>query len=210
MHPLEKYREIQNKHGPNWCFFAAKFFAGKITGLFHPARHTQDFINSSWYKKHKERTKVFYSWAKPFKANRKYFNDHVIRPAILLPQAGLAKIPPTKKVAQFEMFRSTSKAQSLLGHNIPVVAAVDLKHANTGGWGGQDHYVTIVRGASKGVWIVDPWGVASRFSIVKHPTGSLLKKVTVDMNAGMTTLPPNRPFYGYFCDVGGPGYKRTL
>lgn len=210
MHPLEVYREIQNVHGPNWCFFASKFFAGKLIGLFDQKKHTQDFVNSKWYRSHKTKSAVFDSWAKPFQNNRQYFNTQVIRPAVQLSEAGIAKAVPTKLAVEFEMTHNVTLAESLLRSNVPVVAAVDLQHANTGGWGGQDHYGVLIRGSQSELWFVDPWGPAGRGSIAKLSTTTLRKPATIRLNAGVTTIPCRRAFFGYYREVSGTGIRRTL
>lgn len=43
---LNSLREVQGVTGPNYCLASAKFFSGKLVGLYGETKHLYDFLRS--------------------------------------------------------------------------------------------------------------------------------------------------------------------
>jgi hypothetical protein len=195
---LNAIREVQKITGPDYCFASAKFFAGKLIGLFRPQAKLYDLFHSQWGRK-TNHGDLCAAWGLFRGADD--FNKRVL-PAALSKEGGVvAPMLPTYRPVEFVPFKNGAlAANSLLKSGVPVVAGVDLP----GGYQ-RDHFITLVMDGNHDLWAVDSWDASTAYSAVNLGSEiDLTKPVKVQMNADMTTVPCPKPWFGYYREK-GPG-----
>jgi len=196
-------REVQKLHGPNYCLGAAKFFCGKVSGLFDETKHLNDFINSPWARKHRG-INLTAAWGL-FKGGSD-FNSKVL-PAAVNDATGNVKASGTTKMdVEFHHFGgNTTLADSLLKSGVALVVGVDMP-----GGSRRDHFVSVVQDGAKRMWVVDPWGDWIDFALAELPSDfTFTKPVKVDLNVAedvstvakeLTTVPCTPTWTGFYRD----------
>jgi hypothetical protein len=190
---LNAIREIQKITGPDYCFASAKFFVGKLIGLYRPHAKLYDMFHSQWGRK-AGFGELCAAWGLFRGAND--FNKRVL-PASLRKEAGVvsATLPFINRPIEFVQFKNGAlAANSLLKSGVPVVAGVDLPEGSQ-----RDHFITLVMDGNHNLWAVDSWDPSTAYSAVNlGPEIDLTKPVKVQMNADMTTIPCPKPWFGYY------------
>ena len=194
---LNAIREKQGHNGPNYCLGAAKFFIGKLVGIFDEKKHLNDFINSQWSRTAGKHIDLKAAWG--LFQGAKDFNAKVLPAAISDASANVkASGPPVGTSVEFHSFKGGAvTADALLLGKVPLVIGVDL----LGGYA-RDHFISILRDQQNNVWVVDSWGVKDSYAVAQLAADfSFTKPVKADLNAGMTTIPCPTPWIGYYRDT---------
>jgi hypothetical protein len=198
---LEKMREIQaynwpdaptpSATAPDFCIAAARFLVGKLVGLFPADRHLNTFLRSGDAKSLSQdvgEAKLKADWGRLSTLDE--FNEKV------LPQA-ISWGGKRKRSGDVEFVNKWVTAEfgdKLLAQGVPLVVGVSLFGTRT-----CDHYIAVVADKAGTLWAVDSWGEAGDGSVVELPSGSTFTKpIKADMNAGSTTIPCLKPFFGFF------------
>ena len=192
---LNAIREVQAVTGPNFCLASAKFFCGKLVGLFDGSKHLNDFLSSRWAVR-QDRARLKAAWG--LFAGARDFNTRVLKAAVEEADANVkAPGPPVARSVEFVSGLSDATlGDQLLAQRVPIVIGVDLP----GGYA-RDHFIALVAEASGALWAVDSWDASTYASAVQLPAGTTLaRKTTVEMNAGSTTIPCRPLWFGYYRD----------
>src|SRR6266850_3483380 len=217
---LEKMREIQARGqsfspalpspgatAPDFCLAASRFMVGKLVGLYPPSRHLNDFLKSSEASAKKvglDRVAVRFAFgvlgapkSRPDLAPLKDFNRKVLPASIKWGRTGQGPdgeaIAPGDVEFTYEQ-GDPANGDKLLAQRVPLVVGVSLDAS-----GSRDHFIALAPDSTGDIWAIDPWDSSTFASVVKLPAGTtLVKGVTVSMNAGRTVIPCKKPFVGYF------------
>lgn len=198
---LKQLRVNQNGDNPNFCLGAAKFFAGKLIGLFGVGTDWNMFMNSNWAKKHGGRAAMTTAWG--LFRGEKFFNSVVLPAAMGDASAGVALgegLPRWKNIEFHHNIGAPGLADALLRGRVPLVVGVNLY-----GGGGRDHFITLLRDRSMKVWAVDSWGTKSESdaqAVAQLPMDfSFSNPVKADLSASKDTMVPSAQLWiGYYRD----------
>lgn len=193
---LKAIREIQGKTGPNYCLGSAKFFIGKLLGLFDENKHWNDFMSSAWARKNGSHREMIEAWGR-FRG-KKFFNSKVLPAAISNPTANVnGKAGIDGSTVEFHDFQGNAPlADALLAARVPLVIGVDYA-----GGSSRDHFISIVKDRTRRIWVIDSWGESDNYATAELPADfSFSKPVQADLNVaeGLTTVPCPRPWIGYY------------
>jgi hypothetical protein len=223
---LQAEKEVQNwgksfgiptpdATSPNMCIAASKFLVARLAGLFpESAGHLNDFLSSRQAKALApgiglEAHKAL--WGDPshaFDADVVSRFNQLVIPA-LLDWGGMKRGRAIKFVALRNA--PTHKGDELLAGGVPMVVGVFHGEGRFRGVASNNHYVAIVKGGSKDVWVVDSWGsdpvggVKRIDPIVGFSFGiPLTLNMSVNGADGWTVLPGKNAFFGYYEEDGAP------
>jgi hypothetical protein len=194
---LRKMREIQawnwpkptpGATAPDFCLAAARFLAGKLVGLFPTDGHLNAFLASSQAKGLDHPMKAWGTLSPQYD-----FNGSVLPAAI---RWGGKRRSPWG--VEFVHKGELGQADTLLKNRVPLVAGVTLEDTKPGA---RDHFIILVTSGDT-IWAVDSWGSDESLGVVALPKGTrfFASSVTVEANAGTTTIPCGAPWFGYYRD----------
>jgi hypothetical protein len=210
---LESLREIQawgqsfnppepspGATAPDYCLAASRFIVGKLVKLFPENRHLNDFLGD---KKAvgslgMDGQRLRFAWgrlsapdSRPDVNPRADFNTSVLPAAIAW---GGLKEEGARDIEYVSSVGNAALGDQLLGQSVPIVVGVSLGASKT-----RDHFITLVADRAGNIWAIDSWAASQAASVVQLPAGaSLLKGITVNLNAGTTQIPSPKPYIGFY------------
>jgi hypothetical protein len=223
---LTGMREIQNwgksfgirtpeATSPNMCIAASKFLVGRLAGLYpESAGHLNDFLGSAQARKLAPTVnmrRLMSLWGHPEHAFDATvvadFNAQVLPALIEWGGArGLGKV-------KFVVLKNcpANKGDELLRQQVPLVVGVHYADGKYHGSGRNNHFVTIVKGSSGDVWVVDSWGSEDAGAVKRiRPTFApsfqipFILNLNVNGPKGYTVIPGTNRLFGYFDQDGAP------
>ena len=195
---LRQFREVEGTDGPLCCFASSKFTLCKLIGLFEANTHLNTFLRSPDGMKlstrmggEREHVAAWGDVTGHEERKRISFNEKVV-PAIKTWGKGpIALTLRSAPLAFVHVWRQPEAADKLLQDGVPLMTCVVTPWTK--------HLVVVVRAGDGTNWLIDPWDKSDYSSVVSLGSGHLFTSpITVQINAGMATVPSQPMFHAYF------------
>jgi hypothetical protein len=172
---LLKIREIEAVTGPFQCLGSAKFFTLKLVGAVDASKKLNDFVNSEWARKNKEKNPVN-CWGWTINVYTPEFNRSVLPAACNDATAGVRKEGRGPWQIAFHYFQGKPETgDELLSKHIPLVVGVEFQRSP-----GRGHFITMVKDYKDVVWAIDPWHLdGNKPYVISLPSEFKFKKEKV-------------------------------
>jgi hypothetical protein len=195
---LTQLREVEGVTGPLYCLASAKFFAGKVVGLFDTAKHLSDFIHSAWARRNGNIVQIKAAWGHCDHASVQDFNNRVLKASAQLADGNVKPLhPPTEESVEFTYFRNMHTADHLLNQGVPVVVGVAWSEDLV-----RTHFITIVSDSNGKFWEVDPWegepGVVALPDNFSFTNETRVHSAMSSAGVGPIIIPSRPYLFGYY------------